>query len=211
MIVTMGGRFGGYGLYLCRSFNWWGVGKFIKAGGLILFLMGLFLTWLGSRRKWSALALRLGQTIMAVGLIAILSVFATALFGIGKGRPVFVYNLLDLKRYLWQGDAISAGKHTLVFDFKYDGPGPGKGGTGVLSVDGKVLSRKTIPHSIPLVVTFFETFDVGVDTRTPIDQTYELPFRFTGKIDKLTIKVGPSQLSEPEQQTAADTIQKDSD
>jgi hypothetical protein len=98
-----------------------------------------------------------------------------------------------------------------VFDFKYDGPGPGKGGTGVLSVDGKVLDRKTIPHTIPLVVTFFETFDVGVDTRTPIDPSYELPFRFTGKIDKLTIRTGPSQLSEPEKVTAAETIQKDSD
>jgi hypothetical protein len=39
----------------------------------------------------------------------------------------------------------------------------------------------------------------------------DLPFRFTGKIDKLSIKVGPSQLSEAEQLTAAETIQKDSD
>ena len=117
-----------------------------------------------------------------------------------------MYNLFDLKRYMWQGSAISAGKHTLVFDFKYDGPGPAKGGTGVLSVDGKELARKTIPHTMPLVMTFFETFDVGVDTRTPVDESYEVPFRFTGKIDKLTIKVGPSQLSEAEKQTAADTI-----
>jgi hypothetical protein len=118
---------------------------------------------------------------------------------------------LSWARYLWQGNAIASGKHTLEFDFKYDGPGPGKGGTGVLSVDGNVLDRKTIPHTMPLVVTFFETFDVGVDTRTPVDESYELPFRFTGKIDKLSIKVGPSQLSEAEQATAAETIQKDSD
>jgi hypothetical protein len=107
--------------------------------------------------------------------------------------------------------AIASGKHMLVFDFKYNGPGPGKGGTGVLSVDGKELARKTIPHTMPLVVTFFETFDVGVDTRTAVDNSYELPFRFTGKIDKLSIKVGPLQLSEEEQHTAAETIQKDSD
>ena len=78
MIVTLGGRFGGYGLYLL------------------------------------------------------------------KGKPVFVYNLLDLERFRWEGGvggmvgddlfgrALKPGKHTLVFDFKYDGPGPGKGGTGVL-------------------------------------------------------------------------------
>jgi len=40
-----------------------------------------------------------------------------------------------------------------------------------------------------------ETFDVGIDTRTPVDDSYKLPFRFTGKIDKLTIKLGPEQLT----------------
>ena len=47
-------------------------------------------------------------------------------------------------------DALKPGKHTIVFDFKYDGPGPGKGGTGVLTVDGKEMARKKIPHTIPL-------------------------------------------------------------
>jgi arylsulfatase A-like enzyme len=211
MIATMGGRFGGYGLYLSKSFNWWLRERLIKAAGLLLLIVGLLLTWLGKNQKWPRRAMRPGQILMLIGALAVLAVFATGKLGIGKGRPVFVYNLLDLKRYQWQGSAISPGKHTLVFDFKYDGPGPGKGGTGVLSLDGKELDRKTIPHTIPLVVTFFETFDVGVDTRTPVDNSYELPFRFTGKIDKLSIKVGPSQLSEAEKQTAADTIQKDSD
>ncbi len=211
MIVTMGGHFGGYGLYLSKSFNWWLHKRLIEAGGVALFLVGLFLTWLGKKKKWSSRAMRVGQTVMVVAALVVLAVFGTGALGIGKGRPVFAYNLFDLKRYLWQGRAISPGKHTLVFDFKYDGPGPGKGGTGVLSVDGKQLDRKTIPHTMPLVVTFFETFDVGVDTRTPVDESYELPFRFTGKIDKLTIKVGPSQLSEAEKQTAAEEIQKASD
>ncbi len=211
MIVTMGGRFGGYALYLCRSFNWWHRERLIEAAGGVLVVIGLFLAWLGRKRKWSTGGLRVGHTMIAVGALAVLAVFATGAFEIGKGRPVFLYNLFDLKRYMWQGSAMSPGKHTLVFDFKYDGPGPGKGGTGVLSVDGKELARKTIPHTMPLVVTFFETFDVGVDTRTPVDESYELPFRFTGKIDKLSIKVGPSQLSEAEKQTAADDIQKASD
>jgi arylsulfatase len=211
MIVTMGGRFGGYGLYLCKSFNWWHFEGLFKAAGVGLLVLGLFLTWLGRRGKWSSGGMRVGHTMTGLAALLLIALFATDAFGIGKGRPVFVYNLLDLKRYFWTGSAISSGKHTLVFDFKYDGPGPGKGGTGVLSVDGKELDRKTIPHTIPLVVTFFETFDVGVDTRTPVDESYDLPFRFTGKIDKLSIKIGPSQLSEAEQVTAAETIQKDSD
>ena len=86
--------------------------------------------------------------------------------------------------------------HTIVFDFKYDGPGLAKGGTGVLSVDGRELSRKTIKHTIPLLMSIDETFDVGADTRTPVDNSYELPFRFTGTINKLTFRLGPTQIME---------------
>ena len=93
-----------------------------------------------------------------------------------------------------------------MFDFKYDGPGPGKGGTGVLTVDGKELARKTIPHTIPLLMSIDETFDVGSDTRTAVNNDYQLPFHFTGTIDKLTFKLGPSQLSEVEQKTAAKAV-----
>ena len=46
-----------------------------------------------------------------------------------------------------------------------------------------------------------ETFDVGVDTRTPVDdKDYQVPFRFTGKLDKLTVKIGPVQLTSDEHQ-----------
>ena len=61
----------------------------------------------------------------------------------------------------------------LVFDFKYDGPGPGKGGTGVLTVDGRELAQKTIEHTIPLIMTIDETFDIGLDTGTGVDDSYK--------------------------------------
>jgi arylsulfatase len=63
---------------------------------------------------------------------------------------VFLYNLLDLKRTIWDGPGLESGKHTIVFDFKYDGPGLGKGGTGVLSVDGKEVARKSMEHTLPV-------------------------------------------------------------
>jgi len=137
-----------------------------------------------------------------------------------KGKPVFVYNLLDLERFRWEGGIggkigedwftkpLAPGKHTLVFDFKYDGPGPGKGGTGVLTVDGKELDRKKIEHTIPILMSIDETFDVGMDTRTGVDNSYELPFRFTGKIDKLTIKLGPSQMAAADRKAAAEAVAK---
>jgi arylsulfatase len=140
-----------------------------------------------------------------------------------KGKPVFVYNLLDMERIRWEGGiggfigedffgrALKPGKHTLVFDFKYNGPGPGKGGTGVFTVDGKELATKKMEHSIPLMMTIDETFDIGIDTRTGVDDSYELPFQFTGTIDKLTFKLGPSQLSPAEAKDGADAIKKATD
>ena len=125
-----------------------------------------------------------------------------------KGKPVFTYNLLALERFRWtDSQALTPGKHTIVFDFKYDGPGMGKGGTGVLMVDGKELARKTIPHTIPALVTFDESFDVGVDTRTGVDdEDYQPPFRFTGKLDKLTFELEPEQLTGADRQKAAEMI-----
>ena len=83
-----------------------------------------------------------------------------------------------------------------MFDFKYDGPGLGKGGAGVLKVDGKEVATLKPPHTIPFLMPADETFDVGMDTRTPVnDKDYQVPFRFTGEIKKLTFNIGPEQLT----------------
>ena len=98
----------------------------------------------------------------------------------------------------WAGDQppLAAGKHTIVFDFKYDGPGVAKGGSGVLKVDGSEVRTLTVPKTIPFLLPVSETFDVGVDTRTGVnDLDYQVPFKFNGKIDKLTFNLGPTQLA----------------
>jgi arylsulfatase len=76
----------------------------------------------------------------------------------------------------------------------------------VFSVDGKELAKKTVKHTIPMIMAIDETFDVGLDTRTGVDNSYELPFKFTGTIDKLTFKLGPSQMSEEEKKVAAGAL-----
>jgi arylsulfatase len=125
-----------------------------------------------------------------------------------KGKPVFLWNLVDLKRIRWEGaDAVPAGKHTVEFDFKYDGlgmgtlafnnlSGIGQGGTGVLKVDGKEVASQKMEHTLPLILQWDENFDVGADTETPVDdQDYQVPFRFTGKLDKLTLTIDRPQLT----------------
>jgi arylsulfatase A-like enzyme len=140
MIVTQGGRFGGYGLFLSK-----------------------------------------GE------------------FGFDRGRVVFLYNLLDLKRTMWEGPELEPGRHTIVFQWTPEGPGLGKGGTGVLSVDGTAVAKNTMEHSTPITFPEDETFDVGLDTRTGVallEYRYDSPFKFTGKIDRLTFELGPDQASE---------------
>jgi arylsulfatase len=119
-----------------------------------------------------------------------------------KRSPVFTYNALDLARFRLAGkDPLSAGNHTIVFDFAYDGPGFAKGGTGTLKVDGKEVSTFKFPKTIPFLMTIDETFDVGIDLRTGVnDQDYKVPFKFNGKINKLTVNLGEDKLTESEHQ-----------
>jgi Arylsulfatase A and related enzymes len=125
-----------------------------------------------------------------------------------KGKPVFLWNLLDLKRVRWEApQALAPGKHTLVYDFKYDGlgfgtlafnniTGLGRSGTGTLSVDGKVVTTQKLDRTVPLILPWDETFDIASDTGTPVDdKDYQVPFAFTGKIDKLTVALDPPKLT----------------
>jgi len=125
-----------------------------------------------------------------------------------KGKPVFDYNMLTLAQYRWEGkQPLSAGKHTIVFDYTYDGPGIAKGGSGVLKVDGKEVATAKQANSMAFQQVADETFDVGVDTRTGVnDKDYQSPFPFKGTINKLTVKLGPSQLSAEDQKAAAKAI-----
>jgi hypothetical protein len=129
-------------------------------------------------------------------------------FYVLKGKPVFLWNLVDLKRLRWEGpEALAPGKHTLEFDFKYDGlgiatlafnnmSGIGRGGTGVLKVDGKEVATQKMERTLPLILQWDENFDVGADTGTPVDdQDYQVPFKFTGKLDKLTLTIDRPKLT----------------
>jgi arylsulfatase len=130
-----------------------------------------------------------------------------ALYVLG-GKPVFLYNMLMLAKFRWEGtQPLAPGAHTIVFDFTYDGPGVAKGGTGVLTVDGQVVATQQIPHTIAFLMVADETFNVGIDTGTPVnDQDYQVPFPFTGTLTKLTLKLGPPQLAPADHQAAAKAV-----
>jgi hypothetical protein len=135
--------------------------------------------------------------------------FAGYGFYLLKGKPTFLWNMIDLNRIKWQGpSALSPGKHTVEFDFKYKGLGIGtlaynnmsglaQPGTGTLRVDGKDVQTIEMPHTLPMILQWDEAFDIGEDTLTGVnDEDYLPPFKLTAKLDKLTIKVDRPQLSQ---------------
>ena len=132
--------------------------------------------------------------------------FGYGLYLLG-GRPVFTYNFQGLERTRWQGPVLAPGKHTIEFDFRYDGlgagtlafndvSGVGRGGTGTLKVDGKVVSTQRLEHTLPLTKPLDTVVNIGAAAGTPVDdKDYAIPFRFTGQIEKLTITLDPPKLT----------------
>jgi arylsulfatase len=134
--------------------------------------------------------------------------FAGYGFYLLKGKPVFLWNLIDLKCVKWEGpDALTTGRHTLEFDFKYDGLGAGtlafnnlsglgRSGTGTLKVDGKEVQSVKMERTLPMILQWDESFDIGSDALTGVnDADYQPPFPLTAKLNKLTIKVDRPKLS----------------
>lgn len=108
------------------------------------------------------------------------------------GVPAYDYNFLGLKSTtIAGGKPLTAGKHTLRFDFAYDGGGPGKGGKGTLFVDNAKVAEGRIEHTQAGLFSADETTDVGIDLGTPVVESIgaEAKSRFTGRIPKVTVEV----------------------
>jgi arylsulfatase A-like enzyme len=105
-------------------------------------------------------------------------------------KPTYTYNWLGLKQFTVAAkDGLLAGKTTIRFEFAYDGGGVGKGGTGTLYVNGKNVATGRIDQTQCCAFSADEGADVGADEGTPVTEAYQVPFKFTGKIDKVTIEL----------------------
>jgi arylsulfatase len=118
-------------------------------------------------------------------------------------KPEFVYavsNQPEHKFRVASHQPLSPGNHVVRVDFKYDGGGIGKGGTGILLVDGKQVGQGAIPQTLMVRFSLDETFDVGEDTGTPVVEDYaeKMPFAFSGTLKKLIVVLEPQKLSDDE-------------
>jgi arylsulfatase A-like enzyme len=120
------------------------------------------------------------------------------------GKPTYTYNFLGLKRStIAAKNPVSAGKATIRFEFAYDGGGLAKGGTGTIFVNGKKVAQGRIDRTQPMVFSGDEGADVGQDGETPVTESYGIPapYRFTGKINKVTVDVKEMMKAEKEQES----------
>ena len=120
---------------------------------------------------------------------------------IKNGKPGFTYNWVGLKQYtIASTQELTPGKHTVVYDFKYDGGGIGKGGTGTISVDGNKVAEGRIENTNASVFSVDDLADVGTDDGTWVTD-YGASAKFNGKINKVTIQTGKAALSKEDQKT----------
>jgi arylsulfatase len=109
---------------------------------------------------------------------------------------VFCYNLAGVAHYYVTGKGnLAPGAHTIVYDFKYDGGGLGKGGVGTIQVDGKTVATGRIERTLAFRISLDETLDCGEDTGTPVNEDYHVPFKFTGELKQVVIDLTPEPLS----------------
>ena len=124
------------------------------------------------------------------------------------GKPSYTYNFLGLQRFTVAAkQPVAAGKVTIRFEFAYDGGGLGKGGKGTLFVNGKKVAEGRIDRTQAMIFSADEGADVGEDGETPVVETYGIaaPYKFTGKIAKVTVDITPMKTAGTAQAHKAQT------
>jgi arylsulfatase len=115
------------------------------------------------------------------------------------GVPVHCYNFFGFEHVYARGtETLAPGKHTLRYEFRYDGGGVGKGGVGSLFVDDQKVGEARLARTVPFLFSADDFTDVGIDYGAPVTEDYDTPFgRFSGEIAWVRIDVGKEAFSDP--------------
>jgi len=116
---------------------------------------------------------------------------------IKEGKPTYEYNWFSQQRYKVQSaEKLPVGPATIRMDFKYDGGGVGKGGLATLFINGRKVGEGRIEKTILGRYSADETFDIGMDTGSPVSDDYMSPNPYTGTLRKVLIKLQPTDHTE---------------
>jgi len=110
-------------------------------------------------------------------------------FYLKAGKPAFTYNYLGLQSMqVMATQGLTPGKHQLVYDFKYDGGGMGKGGLATITADGKKVAEGRFEKTQPGIFSVDDLADIGADDGTQV-ANYGGSHKFNGRIGKVKIEV----------------------
>lgn len=117
--------------------------------------------------------------------------YAGYAFFLDQGRPSFTYNLTPAHLTRIEApDAVTPGDHVLTADFRSDRAEPKSGGKLTLSVDGKPVAEGRIAQTFAVIISHTEGFDVGSDSVSTVDPSYDLAGSvFNGTLDSLIFKL----------------------
>jgi arylsulfatase len=109
-------------------------------------------------------------------------------FYVKDGKPAFTYNFLGLhSTTIMSGQRLKPGKHTIQYNFAYDGNGRGKGGLGTITVDGVKVAEGRIEKTQPGIFSVDDLADIGMDEGTTV-ANYGPSSVFNGRILKVHIE-----------------------
>jgi arylsulfatase A-like enzyme len=132
-----------------------------------------------------------GVLVAAGGVVA-----GYALY-VKDGKPTYEYNWFSQQRYkVTSSEKLPAGPATIRVDFKYDGGGIAKGGWVTLFVNDKKVGEGRVEKTVAGRFSADETFDVGMDTGSPVSEDYKSPNPYTGTLRKVQIKLQPTNHTE---------------
>jgi hypothetical protein len=106
------------------------------------------------------------------------------------GKLTYHYNLAGVDNYSVVSDkTVPTGKVTLKAVYKTDEDKPFSGGQMTLYANNRKIGEGRIEKTLPNRISIDETVDVGFDTGTPVTNSYQLPFDFTGNLEQVTVSL----------------------
>ncbi len=144
---------------------------------------------LGKRSNHVAIDLEVGENASGV-LYAMGGASGGVTLFMDKGQLVYEYNMLLIERTIAKSvGKLADGKHRIEVDETI--ARPGAPANVVIKVDGNEVAKTTVKRTVPGAFTASETFDVGADLGSPVSMTYfdRAPFKFDGKIEKVTVEL----------------------
>jgi arylsulfatase len=119
-------------------------------------------------------------------LLALGGRFGGFSFFVQKNRLSYVYNWVGLERYtVTSNEPVPAGPAKLRVEFAAGGAG----GTATLFINAKRVGEGKVSRLVPITFGLSERLTVGRDPATPVTESYQSPFAFTGRIKQVVMEL----------------------